>query len=513
MSASSSHDPIEPLIAQIGRELARRGPHLRLLRQILLLQDRLNDSRLDQELLLLLQELPVEALEPELAERLRFQLKRLLPDLNSSLQAYAPWLTALLAAERSCQELFQDPLFKLLMSHCYLLNPVLEQKLTHLRRKILLNQTDAEPEMLSLLSQQCQLNGFVWAVSHEEEQALDKLSADPEQVQLLACYQPLKTEYSESEIPSLTAIPEQDPCYRFYSESPYPRWLAPERLTIEPLPEQLQALFNLSIAEPQDVLVAGCGTGQQLAQLALQLPQAKLTGIDLSLKALEYAAKRLSEHQLKADLFQADLLALHHWVQRFDLISCGGVLHHLEDPLAGLKVLAGLLKPNGLLKLGVYSQRARKPVWALREAYGITGQESPEQVRAIRSQLLTDPSEAAQWLRGTHDFYTLETCRDLLFHPREQAFSLPALAPWLTECQLELIGPELWQPGFYKLFDQMFPHLPYSDLQAWDQLEANHPSLFAGLMVLWLRPKTERPVEIRHDEQRDDEWMRDRFWL
>lgn len=531
MSDSSTPDEVSQILAQIAHELGRRGPHPRLLKQLLHVMTRLPDPRFERELLLLLSELPVQPLEPAVSAQLRSCLISLLPGLRSSLQPYVLWLTALLPAQTDLPELFADPLFELMMTRAYLMNVSLEELLSDLRRELLLQGPQSGEDLyLPLLATQAQLNGFVWAESPPETEALAALEAlkglgslSERESRLLACYRPQQPQAGPTaEIQTLTDIPEQDPCHLFYSESPYPRWLAPERLAVEPLNEQLETLFGQHSSEtaqwplPERVLVAGCGTGQQVAQLALQLPEAQITALDLSRPALEYAALRLREQALHAELFQADLLQLGNWEQRFELIACGGVLHHLTDPEAGLQTLSHLLTPDGLIKLGIYSRRARMPVESLRQAYGITGTETPEQVRALRTRLLNDDSEAARWLRNTHDFYTLETCRDLLFHPREQAFSLPEIMPWLRRCGLELIGPELWQPGDYALFRELFPGRPYSDAQAWDQLEAQHPALFAGLMVLWLRPaQTSQAPPEPHltQDQRDDKWIQASYWL
>lgn len=40
----------------------------------------------------------------------------------------------------------------------------------------------------------------------------------------------------------------------------------------------------------------------------------------------------------------------------FDVVEATGVLHHLADPVAGLKVLVAMLRPRGLLKLALYSK-------------------------------------------------------------------------------------------------------------------------------------------------------------
>jgi 2-polyprenyl-3-methyl-5-hydroxy-6-metoxy-1,4-benzoquinol methylase len=50
--------------------------------------------------------------------------------------------------------------------------------------------------------------------------------------------------------------------------------------------------------------------------------------------------------------------------RQFDLIESSGVLHHLGDPMAVRKELVDLLKPGGLMKVGLYSEMARQDIIA-----------------------------------------------------------------------------------------------------------------------------------------------------
>jgi 2-polyprenyl-3-methyl-5-hydroxy-6-metoxy-1,4-benzoquinol methylase len=52
--------------------------------------------------------------------------------------------------------------------------------------------------------------------------------------------------------------------------------------------------------------------------------------------------------------------------QRFDIVECAGVLRHMANPAAGLRVLKGLLTPGGWLYLGLYSTLARHGVAKIR---------------------------------------------------------------------------------------------------------------------------------------------------
>ena len=113
--------------------------------------------------------------------------------------------------------------------------------------------------------------------------------------------------------------------------------------------------------------------------------------------------------------------------RRFDLIESAGVLHHLADPVAGWRVLGGLLRPGGLMMLGLYSELGRRDVVAARAR--VASQVLPSQaadIRLCRQALMGDAlaSQFEQFL-ASRDFYSTSACRDLLFHVQEHRFTLP----------------------------------------------------------------------------------------
>ena len=57
-------------------------------------------------------------------------------------------------------------------------------------------------------------------------------------------------------------------------------------------------------------------------------------------------------------LVQGDILNLEKMAKKFDVIECSGVLHHMQNPLAGWKVLASLLTEDGWKNIGLYSDIA-----------------------------------------------------------------------------------------------------------------------------------------------------------
>ena len=57
---------------------------------------------------------------------------------------------------------------------------------------------------------------------------------------------------------------------------------------------------------------------------------------------------------------QMDLLSTSKMGVIFDIIECSGVLHHMDKPAEGLSTLLQQLKPGGYIKLGLYSEIARR---------------------------------------------------------------------------------------------------------------------------------------------------------
>jgi 2-polyprenyl-3-methyl-5-hydroxy-6-metoxy-1,4-benzoquinol methylase len=150
---------------------------------------------------------------------------------------------------------------------------------------------------------------------------------------------------------------------RQYEENPYPRW------TINPLSvfaaDQARGKI-VPTAERQaelDILVAGCGTGLQAIQTAQVYPNARLLAVDISLSSLAYARRKTQELGLRnIEYAQADILELGTIGRTFDRIESVGVLHHLAEPTAGWRVLVPLLRPDGKMLIGLYSELARRVI-------------------------------------------------------------------------------------------------------------------------------------------------------
>jgi SAM-dependent methyltransferase len=239
-----------------------------------------------------------------------------------------------------------------------------------------------------------------------------------------------------------------------------------------------------------DVLVAGCGTGQGLIELAQRLPSARILAVDLSLASLAYARRKLQAAGIQnVEFGQADILELGSLEQDFDLIESSGVLHHLQEPRAGLRVLQALLRPKGLMRLGLYSEIARTNVAQVRGFIAERGyQATTDDIRRARQDLLSFPPGTPQWhVTQTSDFFSTSACRDLLFHVQEHRMTLPEIRAVLEEFDLNFLGFD-HDPFVLQRYRQRFPgDAAMTDLDSWHEFEVQNPQTFSTMYQFWVR--------------------------
>ena len=138
-----------------------------------------------------------------------------------------------------------------------------------------------------------------------------------------------------------------------YSKWPYPSRLAGKDLTYD-LVNLIRLLLPAEMLRDIDVLDAGCGSGHRLVAFAKRFPEARFTGIDISEDSLEVGRQLAFQHGVKNVRFlYQDLLDL-DLSDAFDIITSTGVVHHLEDPAAGLANLCQLLSPDGIIGIWLY---------------------------------------------------------------------------------------------------------------------------------------------------------------
>ena len=176
--------------------------------------------------------------------------------------------------------------------------------------------------------------------------------------------------------------------------------------------------------------------------------------------------------------------------RQFDLIESSGVLHHLAEPLAGWKVLVDLLKPGGLMNIGLYSETARQSIVTGRSMIAEMGYtSSARDIRQCRQEIITrieDGDSNLENLFNMKDFFSLSDCRDLLFHVQEHRFTIPQIIDALKVLNLKFLGFEMQNQSTMKSFKEIYPKKSdLTSLVLWHEFEQQHPDTFISMYQFW----------------------------
>jgi SAM-dependent methyltransferase len=397
---------------------------------------------------------------------------------------------------------------------------------------------DCTDECFCALAQQCFINEYVFTQSGEETQVANQLRAIVESrilirdklpafmLAAIAAYfpllsvagaesllqmewsggaaellrqqiiEPLEEARDHNSIPVLSAIEDavSVQVMHQYEEHPYPRWiLNPLKLLANGEENSLEPDVNSS-RPVKDILIAGCGTGSHVFSITRSFPDAHVLAIDMSLASLAYARRKTREEGLlNIEYAQADILNLNKISRSFDRVEVVGVLHHLGDPKAGWRVLLDLLRPGGEMRIGLYSEVARRAVVEARTFITERGyRATTEDIRTCRQELLRGGWPRWSDLTGTSDFYTTSGCRDLLFNVMEHRFTIPEIKAFLREQNVCFLGFELGRKTAV-LFQETYPGVALNDLDHWHLFETANPRTFLQMYIFSIR-KHSTPV-------------------
>ena len=119
--------------------------------------------------------------------------------------------------------------------------------------------------------------------------------------------------------------------------------------------------------------------------MALRHPDAGITAIDISSASLSYAVRMARRYEVSNVRFhQLSLLDVGQLGETFDLVESSGVLHHMPHPLAGWKAVLDVLRPGGLMYVGLYSELARACIVSSRARIASSGMGT----RAFRQEIM-----------------------------------------------------------------------------------------------------------------------------
>ena len=226
-----------------------------------------------------------------------------------------------------------------------------------------------------------------------------------------------------------------------------------------------------------DILIAGCGTNQA-AIFAYTNPGSKVVAIDVSQASLDhqsylkdrYALRNLEIHRLPIE--EVDSLN-----QDFDLIVSTGVLHHLEDPVVGMRSLGECLKLDGVAAIMVYARYGRIGVELLQSVFREIGlQQTVRDLFTVKEgiALLPEAHPLRSYLSVAPDLQFDAGLVDTFLHGRDRSYSVDDCLDLVARGDLTFQGwffKSLYEPESNVVghFYERIAKLP--DQQRWSAME------------------------------------------
>lgn len=186
---------------------------------------------------------------------------------------------------------------------------------------------------------------------------------------------------------------EADACGERYGDNQ-------ERIRYQLEPEVVN-FADFASGRGRDVLEIGVGMGADL--LSWARAGARVTGVDLTERAVELTGQRLRAAGLSGDVRVADAEALPFPDASFDVVWSWGVLHHTPRSRTALREAARVLRPRGRYAVMVYHRRSwlALAAWArfglLRARPGMSLREAVSHIESPGTQAFTS-SEIHQTL-------------------------------------------------------------------------------------------------------------------
>jgi len=208
----------------------------------------------------------------------------------------------------------------------------------------------------------------------------------------------------------------------FYEQTPFPDYPPGASLSwlrARAERSEFARAFDHAVSGDARILEIGCGTGQM--SLYLARAHRLVIGADLTRAALilgSAAARRFGLDQVR--FIETDLLRPGLRDGTFDVVYSSGVLHHTPNPRAAFARLVRLVRPGGMIVLGVYNAFARIPLRLRRLVARLSAYRCIPFDPVLRDRE-NEPARRTAWLR------------DQYRHPEEHRHTLAEVQTWFAE--------------------------------------------------------------------------------
>ncbi|MEN9202622.1 MAG: class I SAM-dependent methyltransferase [Thermostichus sp. DG_1_6_bins_120] len=226
-------------------------------------------------------------------------------------------------------------------------------------------------------------------------------------------------------------------------------------------------LRDRQVVKPEGkmMLNAGCGSGWETLVLATANPGAYYVGVDISAESIKMAEQRFQFHQIGDARFQVmDITDMRALGEQFDFIACNDVLYLLDDPVAGLKGMRQVLKPEGIIRTNVHSLYQRQFIFHMQDAMELLGVMDEPAAKAV--PILRELMEAlndASFVKSHWNGDAIKTTTGILANfllRSDKGFTVPQVFEMLRQAGLQFISMVNWQA--WKLERVLTKPIPYA---------------------------------------------------
>jgi SAM-dependent methyltransferase len=209
---------------------------------------------------------------------------------------------------------------------------------------------------------------------------------------------------------------------RFYARAPFPGYRPRESFAsvcARAERSRFARLLNAAIPGDARLLEIGCGTGQM--SLYLARADRLVIGADLTRESLrlgEEAARRFGLARVQfveTELHRPGLRA-----GAFDVVYASGVLHHTPNPRQSFACIVSLVRPGGIIIVGLYHALARIPL-RLRRLVARLSRYRWVPFDPVLRERHAEPARRDAWLRDQYQ------------HPEEHRHTLGEVQSWFKE--------------------------------------------------------------------------------
>jgi hypothetical protein len=162
----------------------------------------------------------------------------------------------------------------------------------------------------------------------------------------------------------------------------------------------------------------------------------------------------------------------------------------MKDPAKGFNALKNQLKPNGLMKLGLYSSASKRRLETAKAFIKNNKiKKNKKDIGKLRDYIKnSEDKDCIFFRRRVADFFITSEIIDLLLHEQEVFFTIPELKN-LFESEFNFLGFIFEEPE-RKYYQEQFPDDKKNiNLDNWEKLETKNPDFFVRMYQFWIQKK------------------------